>query len=86
MLNFPLEITFTKSAGTRPGHTIYTLVFKNSLETELGRETQEFRDDAPVSEIAGYIRDRFASKLSLSDLPGTFTLSLTAKDVFILLS
>lgn len=84
--NFPLTISFVKSASARPGHTQFTLSFKDASLTELGAESQLFRDDAPVSELAGYIRDRFAEKLTLADLPANFGLTLTAKDVFLLLS
>ena len=86
MANFPLQITFVKSAGSRSNHTLYTITYKDSLGVELGRETQLFRDEALVSELADHVRQRFTDKLQLGDLPGTFTLTLTPNDVFILLS
>jgi hypothetical protein len=83
---FPLKITFTKSAGSRANHTELGISFKDADLVELGQVSQLFRNDAPVSELAGYIRQRFAEKLTLADLPANFDLTLTAKDVFLLLS
>ena len=85
-MNFPLRITFEKSAGTRPNHTQYTFTYKDGLGNTLGQTSQLFPDDAPVSELASYVRDRFTQKLRLGDLPNSFTLSLAPNDVFILLS
>ncbi len=86
MPKFPLRVSFVKSAGSRPGHTQFTLSFQDADLAELGAVSQLFRDDAPVSELAGYIRQRFAEKLTVADLPANFDLTLTAKDVFLLLS
>lgn len=86
MPRFPLTISFTKSAGSRPNHTQFHISFKDASLVELGQQDQLFRDDAPVSELANYIRQRFAEKLTLADLPANFDLTLTAKDVFLLLS
>ncbi len=86
MPQFPLTVSFTKSAGARPNHTQISISFKDANLVELGQQSQLFRDDAPVSELASYIRQRFAEKLTLADLPANFDLTLTAKDVFLLLS
>jgi len=86
MPQFPLTLAFVKSAGSRPGHTQFALSFKDASLAELGAESQLFRDDAPVSELVDYIRERFAEKLTLADLPANFDLTLTAKDLFLMLS
>lgn len=83
---FPLTIVFVKLEGSRPGHTQFVLSFRDASLAELGSESQLFKDDAPVSELVGYIRQRFAEKLTLADLPANFDLTLTAKDFFLLLS
>lgn len=86
MPQFPLKISFVKSASPRPAHTQLDISFKDANLVELGVESQLFKDDAPVSQLVGYVRERFAEKLTLADLPANFDLTLTAKDVFLLLS
>lgn len=86
MPQFPLKISFVKSVSSRPAHTQLDISFRDANLSELGVESQLFKDDAPVSQLVGYIRERFAEKLTLADLPANFDLTLTAKDVFLLLS